>query len=56
LAGGLGVGAAVLLFSEIFKKSIKDATQIFYQIEGDWGNPKIERINPSQLKEIPIAP
>lgn len=56
LAGGLGVGAAVLLFSEIFKKPIKDATQIFYQIEGDWGKPDINRIKPSQLKEIPIAP
>jgi len=52
LVGGLGVGAAVLLFSEIFKKPIKNATQIFYQIEGDWGKPDIKRINPSQLKEI----
>ena len=56
LAGGLGVGAALLIFSEIFKNPLKQATQVFYKIDGDWGNPKIERTNPGNLTEIPIAP
>ena len=56
LAGGLGVGAALLIFSEIFKNPIKQATQVFYKIDGDWSNPKIVRTLPQNLKEIPIAP
>ena len=56
LAGGLGVGAALLIFSEIFKNPLKQATQVFYKIDGDWGSPKIERTNPGNLTEIPIAP
>ncbi|NNM14214.1 MAG: TIGR02099 family protein, partial [Gammaproteobacteria bacterium] len=56
LAGGLGVGAAMLLFSEIFKNPLKQATQVFYKIDGEWNDPKIERTPPSQLKEVPVAP
>ena len=56
LAGGLGVGAALLIFSEIFKNPLKQATQVFYKIEGDWTNPKIVRALPQDLEEIPIAP
>ena len=56
LAGGLGVGAAMLIFSEIFKNPLKQATQVFYKIDGDWSNPKIVRALPQDLEEIPIAP
>ena len=56
LAGGLGVGAALLIFSEIFKNPLKQATQVFYKIDGEWSNPKIERALPQDLEEIPIAP
>jgi len=56
LAGGLGVGAAMLIFSEIFKNPLKQATQVFYKIDGEWSNPQIVRTLPQNLEEIPTAP
>lgn len=56
LAGGLGVGAAMLIFSEIFKNPLKQATQVFYKIDGNWSDPQINRIAPGDLDELPIAP
>ena len=56
LAGGLGVGAAMLIFSEIFKNPLKQATQVFYKIDGNWSDPQINRIAPGDLDELPVAP
>ncbi len=43
-AAGPGVGAAVWLFSEIFKDPLTDMSRISYQITGSWDDPKIERV------------
>ena len=43
LAGGVGVGAVVLLLTEIFKKPISAATQTRYHLTGTWDNPVLTK-------------
>ncbi|HSN72141.1 MAG TPA: YhdP family protein, partial [Steroidobacteraceae bacterium] len=44
LAGGPAVGAALLLFSQIFKEPLKGMTRGYYRISGPWEDPLIERV------------
>lgn len=41
-AGGPQVAAALLLFSQIFKKPLKDMGQVFYSVAGSWEEPVID--------------
>ncbi|MEL7297209.1 MAG: AsmA-like C-terminal region-containing protein, partial [Pseudomonadota bacterium] len=43
VVAGPQVGAALLLFSQIFKKPLQGMTEVFYQINGGWDEPSIER-------------
>ena len=45
LAGGPVVGAAVLLFTEVFKQPIQGLERGYYRISGSWDNPKVQRID-----------
>ncbi len=45
LAGGPVVGAAVLLFTEMFKQPLRGLARGYYRISGTWDNPSVERIN-----------
>ena len=51
LAGGPAVGAALLLFSQVFKEPLKGMTRGYYRITGPWDNPVIERVDAAQGKE-----
>lgn len=51
LAGGPAVGAALLLFSQVFKEPLKGMTRGYYRITGPWDNPVVERVDASQIKE-----
>ncbi len=44
LAGGPVVGAAVLLFTQVFKQPLKGLARGYYRITGGWDNPVVERI------------
>lgn len=44
LAGGPVVGAAVLLFTQVFKQPLKGLARGYYRITGGWDNPIVERI------------
>jgi uncharacterized protein (TIGR02099 family) len=50
LAGGPVVGAAVLLFSQIFKEPLKGVTRGYYRITGPWENPTVERVDAAAIK------
>ncbi|HKR35394.1 MAG TPA: YhdP family protein [Steroidobacteraceae bacterium] len=50
LAGGPVVGAAVLLFSQVFKEPLKGITRGYYRITGPWDNPTVERVDASAIK------
>ena len=45
VAGGPVVGAAVLLFSQIFKEPLKGVARAYYHIGGSWDDPQVERID-----------
>jgi uncharacterized protein YhdP len=49
--GGPAVGAALLLFSTVFKEPLSGLTRGYYRITGSWDQPKVERIGASQAKE-----
>ncbi len=43
VVAGPQVGAALLLFSQIFKKPLRGMTEVYYQINGSWDDPSINR-------------
>lgn len=45
VAGGPVVGAALLLFSQIFKEPLKGVARAYYHIGGSWDDPQVERID-----------
>jgi uncharacterized protein YhdP len=51
LAGGPVVGAALLLFTQIFKEPLKGVARGYYHITGSWENPTVERIDAEAAKE-----
>jgi uncharacterized protein YhdP len=44
LIGGPGVGAALLLFTRIFKEPLKGIGRVSYCVTGSWQAPKVERL------------
>jgi uncharacterized protein YhdP len=42
LVAGPTVGAALLIFSQIFKKPLQGVGQVYYNIQGSWDDPTIE--------------
>lgn len=51
LAGGPAVGAALLLFSQVFKEPLKGITRGYYRITGPWEDPVVERVDAAEIKE-----
>jgi len=45
LAGGPAMGAALLLFSQVFKEPLKGITRGYYRITGPWEEPVVERVD-----------
>jgi uncharacterized protein YhdP len=43
VVGGPPAAAALLLFSQIFKKPLQELGQAYYQVSGDFDDPTIER-------------
>ena len=50
MAGGPVIGAALLLFTQIFKEPLKGVARAYYHIGGTWDDPQIERIDASTGK------
>lgn len=44
LAGGPTLGAALLIFSEVFKTPLQGMTRARYKVSGSWDNPDVERL------------
>lgn len=51
LAGGPAVGAALLLFTQVFKEPLKGIARGYYRITGPWEDPIVERVDAAQIKE-----
>lgn len=50
LIGGPGVGAALLIFTRIFKEPLKGIGRASYCVTGSWDAPKVERLSADQLE------
>jgi len=50
LAAGPAVGAAILLFSQVFKEPLKGITRGYYRITGPWDNPLVERVDAAEAR------
>lgn len=44
LAGGPALGAALLIFSEVFKGPLQGMTRARYKVTGSWDDPLVERL------------
>jgi len=44
-----GVGAALLLFTQLFKEPLKGIGRASYCVSGGWDSPEVERLTPEQL-------
>jgi uncharacterized protein YhdP len=55
LAGGPQVAAAMLLFSQIFKKPLRGMTQVYYHVDGSWEDPQVERVAAAETTEEPAG-
>jgi uncharacterized protein (TIGR02099 family) len=51
LAGGPAIGAALLLFSQVFKEPLKGIARGYYRITGTWDEPVVERVDAAEAKE-----
>lgn len=51
IAGGPAVGAALLLFSQVFKEPLKGIARGYYKITGTWDEPVVERVDAAEAKE-----
>ena len=51
VAGGPVLGAAALLFSQVFKEPLKGITRGYYRITGSWDEPVVERVEANAVKE-----
>lgn len=52
LLGGPGVGAALLIFTQIFKKPLKGIGRVSYCVTGSWDEPVVERVTPDRADEV----
>jgi uncharacterized protein (TIGR02099 family) len=55
-AGGPVIGAAVLVFTQVFKQPLKGLARGYYRITGTWDNPTVERIKSADAAATAEAP
>ncbi|MGE0371216.1 MAG: YhdP family protein [Gammaproteobacteria bacterium] len=48
VAGGMGVGAVILLMEKMLKPNIERLTRITYRVTGSWSDPVIERLQDAE--------
>lgn len=51
VVAGPQVAAALLIFSQIFKKPLQEMGQVYYAIEGSWDEPGVESTNAQHFAE-----
>ncbi len=50
VAGGPVIGAALLVFTQLFKEPLRGVARAYYHIGGSWDDPQVERIDASTGK------
>jgi len=54
VVGGPVVGAAMLLFSQIFHKPLSTLGESYYRVTGSWDDPTVEQIRGNDLDVAPL--
>jgi len=54
VVGGPVVGAAMLLFSQIFHKPLSTLGESYYRVTGSWDDPAVEQIHGNDLDVAPL--
>ena len=49
VVAGPQVAAALLIFSQIFKKPLQEVSQVYYSIGGTWDEPALESTDPDSF-------
>ncbi|HZW59694.1 MAG TPA: AsmA-like C-terminal region-containing protein, partial [Woeseiaceae bacterium] len=52
VVAGPQVAAALLIFSQIFKKPLQEMGQVYYSIEGTWDQPQVDTANPRRFADV----
>ncbi len=52
VVAGPQVAAALLIFSQIFKKPLQEMGQVYYGIEGTWEEPAVDVIDPTRFAAV----
>ncbi len=52
VVAGPQVAAALLIFSQIFKKPLQEMGQVYYAIEGSWDEPAVNSANAARFAEV----
>jgi uncharacterized protein (TIGR02099 family) len=56
LAGGPALGAALLVFSKVFKESLAGISRGYYRITGSWDAPTVQQIGASEAESRETVP
>jgi uncharacterized protein (TIGR02099 family) len=51
VVAGPQVAAALLIFSQIFKKPLQEMGQVYYAIDGTWAEPEVDAANASRFAD-----
>lgn len=54
VVGGPAAGAAMLLFSQIFRKPLSTLGESYYRVKGSWDDPSVEQIQGNDLDAAPL--
>lgn len=54
VVGGPVAGAAMLLFSQIFRKPLSTLGESYYRVDGSWDDPVVEQIRGNELDISPL--
>ncbi len=54
VVGGPAAGAAMLLFSQIFRKPLSTLGESYYRVKGSWDDPSVEQIQGNALDAAPL--
>jgi uncharacterized protein YhdP len=55
VVAGPQVAAALLIFSQIFKKPLQEMGQVYYAIKGSWDHPDVDSANARRFAEASTA-
>jgi uncharacterized protein YhdP len=54
VVGGPAAGAAILLFSQIFRKPLSQLGESYYRVTGSWEDPQVKQLAGSEVDVTPL--